>query len=334
MYLATVLATIGVIIPFVLGTLLAIIYVGGFDKIATDKDLFLNCLLIGTIMTATSVGITVETLRELGKLNSEMGTIIVSAAVIDDVLGIIVLSIVTSLKNGGNIWLTILKAILFFIVAIAFGLLLRYIFKKMVTEHPHTRREGIYAEAVCLLYGFVAEKFFGIASITGAYIAGLMLSGLKDSPYIEKRVLQLGYLIFSPIFFAYIGISANFSNFSLSTLLFGLAFVIVAILGKLLAGFIAGKCFGYSSKQGLQLGSGMVARGEVALAVYGTGATMICSNGIDPIIGVILLILASSIICPILLKVLFKENKEIQLEQQVQANNTENAEVINNDNNN
>lgn len=306
---STILAISGVAIPFCLGLILTILYLGGFEKISTNTDLFMNCLLVATIMTATSVGITVETLRELGKLSSEIGTTIISAAVIDDVLGIIVLSIVTSVKNGGSVWLTILKCVLFFVFAILFGIILRMIFKHITNVHPHTRRESIFAIAMCLLYGYIAEKFFGVASITGGYMAGLMLSGLADSEYVEKRVLELGYLIFSPIFFAFIGISADFSNFSLSALWFGVLFTILAISGKLLAGLLTGKLFKHNIKESMQLGSGMIARGEVALAVYGTGASMIAEGGVDPIVAVILLILVSSVLCPIFLKIFFKDNK-------------------------
>ena len=327
---ATVLAFVGVVVPLIMGFLLAAIFLGGFDAINNDRALFMNAVLIGTIMTATSVGITVETLRELGKLNGEIGTVIVSAAVIDDVLGIIVLSIVTSINSGGDVFTTIIKAVLFFIVAIAFGFITREIFKFIAKDHHHSRREGIFALSMCFLYGFAAEKFFGIASITGAYIEGVMLSDLIDTGYVNKKVLQLGYMIFSPIFFAYIGISADFSNFKLSTLLFGLLFVIVAIVGKLIAGIITGKIFKHSFKESLELGSGMVARGEVALAVYGTGAGMIATNGIDPIIGVIMLILISSVVCPVMLKILMKDDAKPDTEvtknttEETTSGNTEN----------
>lgn len=307
---ATVIAVAGVLAPMFLGTVGALAFMDGFADFGQEK--LLNAIFIGTILAATSVGITVETLKELGKLNGKVGQTIVSAAIIDDVIGIIVLSIVTSLRGGGyeQILVTLLKAVGFFVFAIGLGLLLRLYFNWEERKFPHKRRTSIFAFAMCFFYAFCAEKFFGIAAITGAYMAGVMLSGLVDTSFVDRKVVVSGYMIFSPIFFSYIGLSADFSSFSLGYLGFAFAFVALGIVGKIIGCGLASRPFGFSRKEAATVGCGMIARGEVALAVYGAGSMLIApSGGIDPLIATILLIVASSVLCPIFLKLLFKDKK-------------------------
>lgn len=305
---ATMIALGGVVLPMGLGLLGTVLFMGGFDALQ-DPAKLMNALFIGCIMTATSVGITVETLRELGKLNTKIGTTILSAAIIDDVLGIIALSMISALQGDGNVWITILKAIGFFVFTIGIGYILRKIFKKIQLKHPHARRTGIWALVMCFVFAFCAEEWFGIAAITGAYMAGLMLSGMQDTSFVDRKVLISGYMIFTPIFFAYIGISADFSGFKLNELWFGLVFVALAIIGKIVACALTAKAFRYKTHESVSIGVGMIARGEVALAVYSAGKHMIvpfAAGGVDPLVGVILLIVISSIMCPVLLKISLK----------------------------
>ena len=309
---ATVIATAGVIVPMLFGTLGALAFMDGLSAYTHDK--LLNGIFVGAILAATSVGITVETLKELGKLNGKVGQTIVSAAVIDDVIGIIALSIVTSLKGSGSeeILSTLLKAVGFFALAVGLGILLRLYFKWEERKFPHKRRTSIFAFAMCFFYAFIAEKF-GIASITGAYLAGIMISGLDDTSFVDRKAVVSGYMIFIPIFFAYIGINnADKLVFNWNTLAFGLVFVLLGILGKIIGCSLAAKPFGFTNKESVTVGCGMVARGEVALAVYETGIAknmLAAEGGIDPLIATIMLIVISSIVCPILLKLLFKEKK-------------------------
>lgn len=312
---ATVIAFAGVITPILFGALGAMAFLHGYSEYSHDK--LLNAIFVGTILAATSVGITVETLKELGKLNGKVGQTVISAAVIDDVIGIIALSIVTSLKGNGaeQIGITLLKAVGFFAFAIGLGILLRIYFNWEERKFPHKRRTSIFAFAMCFFYAYCSEKFFGIASITGAYVAGIMISGLDDTPFVDRKAVVSGYMIFTPIFFAYIGISADFSSFSLNALWFGLAFVALGIAGKIIGCSLAAKPFGFTNKESFTVGCGMIARGEVALAVYSAGQSLIAAeNGLDPLLATIMLILISSIVCPILLKLLFKEkNKSNEL---------------------
>lgn len=308
-FAATMVATMGVIVPIALGTLVTGFFMGGLASLKEHENL-MNALLVGCILAATSVGITVETLRELGKLKTKVGTTILSAAIIDDVLGILALSLITSFDGGGSIGMTLLKSVGFFVVGIGLGFPIKYAFVWICKRYPHTRRTSIFALAVCFLYAYAAETFFGIAAITGAFLAGIMLSGLKDTDFVDKKVLTNGYMIFSPIFFAYIGISADFSAFKPSDLLFGLVFVAVGIIGKIIGcGSVARLCK-YNTRDSATIGFGMIARGEVALAVYTTGHTLIKDgDGINPLIATIMLIVISSILCPILLKLVFGSHK-------------------------
>lgn len=306
---STAIACAGVLVPISLGTIASLLFMGGFGAGYSDAKL-MNALFVGCILAATSVGITVETLRELGKLSTRVGTTILSAAIIDDVFGIIALSIITGINGGGNIWITVLKAVGFFAFTIGLGLILRRCFKWLVKVYPHKRRTSIFALSMCLLYAFCAERFFDIASITGAYMAGLMLSGLEDTSFVDRKVVVSGYMIFTPMFFAYIGISADFSHFSASGIIFALVFVAAGIIGKVFGCGLTASAFKYKPKQSLAIGCGMIARGEVALAVYAAGQSLIyyeggVLKGIDPLVATICLIIVSSILCPILLKLVF-----------------------------
>lgn len=311
---ATFIALAGVIVPIALGTVVALLFMGGFSA-AAHPDLLMNALFVGCILSATSVGITVETLRELGKLNTKIGTTILSAAIIDDVIGIVALSIITSLGGEGSLWGTLLRTAGFFVFTICVGWLLRRAFRALVRIYPHKRRTSIFALSTCFLFAYCAEELFGVAAITGAYMAGLMLSGLGDTQFVDRKVIVSGYMLFTPMFFAYIGISADFSNFSANALIFAIAFVTVGILGKILGCGSVARCFGHKGKDSLAVGCGMIARGEVALAVYASGHSLIAYDngtlvGIDPLVATICLIIISSILCPITLKLAFRNRTD------------------------
>ena len=302
---ATSIALAGVIVPIGLGTLVSLLFMGGFSDITHEK--LMNALFVGCILSATSVGITVETLRELGKLKTKIGTTVLSAAIIDDVIGIIALSMITGLGGEGSVGGTLLRVAGFFLFTVIAGKLLRMTFKAIVKIYPHKRRTSIFAFAACFFFAYAAEEYFGIAAITGAYMAGLMLSGLGDTHFVDRKVIVSSYMFFTPMFFAYIGISADFSGFTLSSIWFVLAFIAVGILGKIIGCSAVAKCFKYNSRDSLTAGFGMIARGEVALAVYSTGQVLIAKEGgIDPLVATIFLIMTSSILCPILLKSVFK----------------------------
>lgn len=307
---ATLIACAGVIVPMIFGFLIAVPFLGGFSALS-DSTILLDAIFVGVILTATSVGITVETLKEMGKLSGRVGTTILSAAIIDDVIGIVVLSVVIGFKDpSANPWMTILMTVLFFIAAIVAGFFIKKLFKYLSDKYDHTRRIPILGLVVCFLYAFAAEKLFGIADITGAYVAGIVLSSLKDTHYIDRKVDINSYMIFSPVFFANIGIGASFEGFNVSLLLFGLLFVFAGIAGKIAGCGAVSRLCRHTWRESAQIGCGMIARGEVALVVCKKGIEggLFSGTAINPVVPVIMLVIISSLLCPIFLKLLFKKD--------------------------
>ncbi len=302
---ALLIACAGVFVPLVLGALL---YMGFYGVAPWGSEEFFKAVFIGTIMTATSVSITVAALQELGKIKSRVGTTIVSAAIIDDVIGIIVLTFVIGFKSpDSHPGMVILKTIVFFIVAVTGGFVVFKVFLALDKRYPHTRRIPIVSLAFCFALSYVAEKYFGIADITGAYIAGIVLCNLSDNTYIERKVDVSSYMLFGPLFFASIGLKTNFDAMDSTLFLFCLCFVVVALLAKIIGCGLAARICRYSFSDSLKIGVGMMTRGEVALIVAqkGLAADLLTS---DYFMAVILLILFSSIATPIVLKFLY--NKE------------------------
>lgn len=303
---ALLIACAGVFVPLAGGTLLYSCFYG-FSSVGSEK--FYSAVFIGTIMTATSVGITVQALKELGRLKSSTGTLITSAAIIDDIIGIIVLTFVIGLKNPESKPIdVVVHTLLFIVFSFCLGFLTYYIFKIIDKRYPHKRRIPILGLALCMFMAFAAEEFFGIADITGAYVAGLILCSLKDSDYIARKVDINSYMIFGPVFFASIGLNTTFSGFTPSLLLFSVFFVIVALLTKIIGCGLMAKLMRFNLKDSLKVGVGMMTRGEVALIVARKGLS---ENMIDPkyFASVILLIIISSILTPIILKVLYNGEK-------------------------
>lgn len=299
-------ASAGVILPLICGFLIAAGFYGGFSGMDTVK--VLKCIFIGVIMTATSVSITVETLREMGKLQTKAGTVILSAAIIDDVIGIILLSIIIGVGNPEvKPWVAVVKTVVFFVLAIGVGIGIHFLFKWLDKKFPHTRRLPILGLVVCFLYAYCAEKFFGVADITGAYLAGIMMSGLKDTAYIDRKIEINAYMLFGPVFFASIGINATFAGFNANTVWFTLAFVVVAIVTKMLGCFGMAKLAKYPLRDSLVIGVGMIARGEVCLIVLqkGIAAGFVTSEYLA--MGV-MLVIVSSFLAPILLKLLYRKD--------------------------
>ena len=301
-FAAFFIACVGVLVPLVGGSLLYMcIY--GFSAFGTDE--FFKAVFIGCIMTATSVGITVEVLKEMGKLKTRVGQTRLSAAIIDDVIGIIVLTFVLGFKDpDSNTLLVTGKILLFLVLSLVLGIVIYKLFKFYDDRHAHTRRIPIIAITLCFIMAFAAEKYFGIADITGAYIAGIILCNVRDAEYIDRRISINGYMFFAPVFFVSIGLKTDFSNVDSSMIVFSIGFVIVAMLSKVIGCGLASKCFRYSWTDCLKIGAGMMTRGEVALIITnkGLGLGIIDSSYFT---AVILLIIVSSIVTPVVLKLLF-----------------------------
>lgn len=305
--IALLIACAGVFVPLVMGTLL---YMGFYGVAPWGSESFYKAVFIGTIMTATSVSITVASLQELGKIKSKVGTTIVSAAIIDDVIGILVLTFVIGFKNPESKPGTVLiQTIAFFAVAIFGGYIVYKVFSTLDKRYPHTRRIPIVSLAFCFALSYIAEKYFGIADITGAYIAGVVLCSLSDNEYIERKSDVISYMFFGPIFFASIGLKTSFTAMNGKLFAFCICFVIVALGAKIIGCGLVGKVCKFSFSDSLKIGVGMMTRGEVALIVSqkGLAAGLLTA---DYFAAVILLILVSSIATPIVLKLLYAKDEK------------------------
>lgn len=299
------MALVGVIVPLLGGTLLySCMY--GFSDIGS-KDFF-SAVFIGTIMTATSVSITVATLQELGKINTELGTTIVSAAIIDDVIGMIVLTCVIGAASGqgSSFGLILVKTIAFFVFALIVGYIVNRVMEFLDKKNPHTQRIPVFSLAACFLMAYIAETVFGIADITGAYIMGVALTSVDDAKYIEKKIDISGYMIFAPIFFANIGLQTNLKNMTRDMVLFSILFVMIALICKVIGCGLVARLSGFDAKDALKAGVGMMTRGEVALIVAQKGLSIGLIDA-SYFSAVILLIITSSIATPLLLKMLYKD---------------------------
>lgn len=321
---ATLMACAGVALPMALGILICL----PFGDIGLGAEHIYRCVFVGAILTATSVAITVSVLKELGKISTKLGTTIVSAAVIDDVIGIIVLSVVTGIakadasdvQTGGfagfksTIYGTIIMIVAFFIVAIVLGFGISKLFRWMEKRWPDTHRLPVFSLVICFVYSWLAEEIFGVADITGAFLAGIILSTAhRASVYTDKKVEVNTYTMFAPVFFANIGISSiSFIGMSGSIILAALLIVLMGLIGKVVGCGAVAKAFKYSWRESAIGGVGMMARGEVALIVTATAMDAgLGENALPPqfMIMTVILILVSSILTPILLKVLYGKER-------------------------
>lgn len=301
-FFAFLIACAGVLVPLVGGALL---YFAFYGASPWGSEGFMRAVFMGTIMTATSVSITVQALREMGHLKGRVGTTIMSAAIIDDVIGIVVLTFVIGMKSSEvQPVQVLLRTALFFVFAIIGGVLIYKIMKKYDAHHPHTRRIPILGLAFCLAMAYAAERYFGIADITGAYVAGIIMCNIHDSDYIAEKMDINSYMIFGPLFFASIGLKTDISNFSLSILSFSICFVLVALICKIIGCGLMARVCRFGSADSLKIGVGMMTRGEVALIVSQKGLS---AGLMDPVYftSVILLIITSSVLTPIVLKMLY-----------------------------
>lgn len=310
-----IIAVLGVIIPLAGGFFIASIFNKG-----NDVNTILQNVFIGIILTATSVSITVETLKEMGKLNTRAGNAILGAAIIDDILGIIALTITTSLADPSiNVIIVLAKIVMFFIFAGFLGYLFHWAFIKLDERYQRDlRRFVIIAFVFCLLLSFCAEEFFGVADITGAFIAGLVISDSNRSKYLNSRFETLSYMLLSPIFFASIGIKVQLTAMTKTIFIFAILLLIVAILSKIVGCALGAKLCRYSNREAIQIGTGMISRGEVALIVANKGIAMglMLPEFLAP---VVIVVVVTTIVTPILLKVVFN-NKSKSVDLNVKAN--------------
>lgn len=297
-----VIALMGVIVPLLGGFAIAAIY-----NPTTDKQTLLQNIFVGVVLTATSVSITVETLKELGKLSTKTGNAILGAALIDDVLGIIALTVISSFAGSDvSIWVILLKILGFFVFCGVVAFLFVKIGNPWINKYKKDlRRFVILAFAFCLVMAFASEYFFGVSDITGAFVAGLILSNNKKTTYMQNRFDTISYLLLSPVFFASVGLKVTFDGMSSTVVVLIILLLAVAILSKMIGCGLGAKICKYTNLQSVKIGIGMISRGEVALIVATKGMAMGLMNDMF-FAPLVLVVVATTIVTPILLKLAYK----------------------------
>ena len=277
--------------------------------------MLLDNLFYGTILTATSVSVTVATLKEIGKLNGKAGSTIVTAAILDDIIGVIVLSLVIGMKSGNagegaeSPLTVLLKTLAFFVFAIVIGFIFMKVFKIIEKKYPHHRMLPVFGVALCFFFAYASEKWFGVADITGAFAAGIVLSTNPESNYIERKSDIMGYMIFTPVFFSNIGITTEFGAIDGSMVAFGICFILAGLVGKVIGCGGAASICKYGVKDSFRVGVGMMARAEVALVCAQKGVENgMISSSIMPFI--VLMIIISSFATPIILRKMYRGELE------------------------
>jgi len=292
----------GIILPLVFGTLTAYMFYSNFYE----------NLFIGVILTATSVSISVEVLNELGKLNTRAGINILGAAVIDDVIGLLVVSFVLALgasskAGAGSSFNSLLlvggKVILFCALSVFLISFVPTLLSKIPEKKIRPDVFAIFGIALALIIGFIAQAL-GIAAITGAYVWGLSLSSVKQKDFLTDKVKDISSYLLTPIFFASVGLAVNLKTVSSSILLLTILLFITAILGKVLGCGIIAKLCGLKNSESLQIGMGMISRGEVALITTNLGLQ---SGIITPelFVPTLIVVIGTTLITPIALKLSF-----------------------------
>lgn len=301
-----VIAMAGVLVPLAMGT--GLMFVFNTGELALPGNKLLQDIFLGVVLTATSVSITVETLKELGKLSTRVGNAILAAALIDDVLGLVCLTIVTGLAGADvNILLVLAKILLFFVfvglLGVGISRLLNWYETKVRSRD--LRRYPVLAFVLCLFLAWAAEEWFGVADIIGAFSAGLIVATTPKGAYTASKFTPVSYLLLTPVFFANLGLGVELPRMDATILLFTVTLVIVGIGSKLIGCGLGAKMFGFKNRQCLQVGCGMACRGEVALIVANKGMAM---NMINPVFfgPIIILVVCCAVFTPILLKLVFK----------------------------
>jgi len=301
-----VIGSSGIVIPLILGSLSAFLFYQN-----TIENIF-----IGVILTATSVSITVETLTELGKLNTKAGVNILGSAVIDDILGLILISILLTVNSGSesaSLAVTMIKIALFCLFGVLAILFLPKPINRLTQHIAPSRALLTFSLAATLLIAFVAENL-GIAAITGAYLCGLILSQFHHKEYIERNVKAISAGFLSPIFFASVGLEASLDGLSGKVIAITVVMFVIAVIGKLIGCGVAAWLCKMSRSESVQIGVGMISRGEVAIITANIGL----QNEIitqEVFIPTILVVLLTTIITPILLKLAFSHQNQRRLGQ-------------------
>ena len=305
----------GVVLPFIGGAALAS---------AFGLPLFWQGIYIGTILTATSVSISAQTLMELGALRSREGSTILAAAVIDDVMGIVVLSIVVALSkasisggvDGAALGIVFLRLVAFFAVAIYAGRWLPTALR-WASDLPASQAMLAAVLVIAFVYGWAAEYVGGVAAITGTYLAGVLVAQTKFKDAIDSGIHALTYAMFVPVFFTSIGLQADARALA-DQVPFATSLILVAIVTKAIGCGVSSRLCGFDNRESVRVGIGMISRGEVGLIVagYGLAEGLI---GREVFSASVLVVLATTMATPPLLRLVFPthEMEHIVIEETI-----------------
>lgn len=295
-------AILGILLPMIL-----FVGIGVFYHFPMNEALFL-----GIVFAATSVSISVQVLREYNKVDSKEGAVILGAAVVDDIIVVIMVSIFTTFiehhgklqLNAQFLWDVVGKKIIFFVVAYLFA---KYLLQPiLVLSKKLIATEAVTAIALACCFGFsVLSEELGMSDVIGAFFMGLMLSLTHHRDIIQEKIETIGNSLFIPVFFVSIGLNVEFAGLS-STIGMVFVFMILGVLSKLLGGYIGSKFTGLDHTQSLVVGSGMVSRGEMALIIVrmGTQFHLINENMYSAIV---LSVILTTLISPFLIQLSLKK---------------------------
>lgn len=291
----------GIILPFIGGYGAAVAF-GLSNNLA---------LFFGTLFCATSVSISVQVLKEMNKLNSPEGTTILGAAVIDDVLVVILLAVMMSVLGTGSdisIGMLIGKKVIFFVVILLASWFVVPRVMKWLAPLRVTEAVVTAALVVCFGFAYFAE-WVQMAGIIGAFAAGIAISQTSYRHAVEEKIQPIAYSIFVPVFFVSIGLNVTFDGIGDHMWLL-ITITIIACVTKLLGGWLGARLTGFNGRSSLVIGSGMVSRGEVALIIAATGlhAGLLLRDYFTP---VVIMVIATTLITPPLLKLTFREKRKL-----------------------
>ena len=299
-------AVMGVILPLIAGTACYYFFLIPGSRSYNE---ILKAVFVGVALTATSVSITVEALREMGKLDGKVGSAILGAAVIDDIIGIIVLTLVISMKDSGvSVSGILIKILLYGVTMLALGYLINR-FHDSIDRNLGKRRITTYIVAACFIVSYATETFFGIADITGAYLLGLFFSQHRVKKEVARKITVPSYLFFSPIFFASVGLKVELESLTAKMFVFSLLLIAAAFAAKVIGCALGAKICGFTVRESVQVGVGMVSRGEVALIMAQKGfAVGLVDAAIFP--PIVLMVIATTFITPIVLRRIMCDNMD------------------------
>ena len=280
---------------------------GGFAAAFLFGKPSFESFFIGVVIASMSTSITVEALSEMGKLKTRAGTAILGASLFDDIFVIIILAVTMGMGSAGfsivSLALILLKIVIFFAIASVGGFLVNKLFNWSYGRFGEKKRLSVFAIAYCFLMAYLAERM-GLADITGAYIAGIAFCSTRCVEYLETKTHSLSYLFFTPVFLANIGLHTSFDGMTSSLIIFTFVLVGVAVLSKVIGCGLGAKICKFTNRETMQVGVGMIARGEVSFIVASKGiAAGYLSSLIFP--SIIVVVLITVFITPLLLKAAF-----------------------------